>query len=139
MHTSLDLPYSCKFMSSQTSTTVSQHLTHSSTNKISILYECSPRQRTSKKPREEENHRVDVSMLPLLHCRQDNALMLDVRENELIMGISLFPHCKTTHLPLPTVIKQSPYKPVDITTCWKNFIPETQLDRLIPIETHCNT
>jgi hypothetical protein len=80
----------------------------------------------------------DVSMLPLLHSRQDNALMLDVRENELIMGISLFPHCKTTHLPLPTVIKQSPYKPADITTCWKNFIPETQLDRLIPIETHCN-
>jgi hypothetical protein len=81
----------------------------------------------------------DVSMLPWLHSRQDTALMLNVKEYELTMGISLFPHCQTTHLPLPTVIKQSPYKPADITTCWKNLVPETQLDRLIPIETNCNT
>jgi hypothetical protein len=35
---------------------------------------------------------------------------------ELTMGISLFPHCQTTHLPLLTVIKQSSHKPADITT-----------------------
>jgi hypothetical protein len=81
----------------------------------------------------------DVRMLPWLHSRPDTACMLDVKEYELTMGISLFPHCQTTHLPLPTVIKQSPHKPADITTCWKNLVPETQLDRLIAIETTGNT
>jgi hypothetical protein len=92
-----------------------------------------------KSPEKKKITGSDVRMLPWLHNRQDTALMLDVKEYELTMGISLFPHCQTTHLPLPTVIKQFAYKPPDITTCWKNLVRETQLDRLIPIETNCNT
>jgi hypothetical protein len=61
----------------------------------------------------------DVSMLPWLHSRQDTALMLDVKEYELTMRISLFPHCQTTHLPLPTVIKQIP-----IQTCGHHHLLE---------------
>jgi hypothetical protein len=139
MHTSLDLPCSCKFMSSQTSTTVSQHLHIPPQTRSLFCMSIHQGRELLKNLEKKKITGSDVRMLPWLHSRQDTALMLDAKEYELTMGISLFPYCQTTHLPLPTVIKQSPHKPADITTCWKNLVPETQLDRLIPIETNCNT
>jgi hypothetical protein len=73
MHTSLDLPCSCKFMSSQTSTTVSQHLHIPPQTRFLFCMIVHQGRELLKNLEKKKITGSDVSMLPWLHSRQDTA------------------------------------------------------------------